>query len=103
MKKVILPDIGVSYDGTCGYIVGLLWYYFKAHSYPDDKEYCIFFSCLYLLVLGGQLAPAGQPLEKVINKMFRVRFRDLYDDYIITSPIGNNGAPKSPTIQLLTT
>ena len=56
-----------------------------------------------MLILVDVLTPAGQPLEKFINKVFKVYFSDLYDNYILTDPIGYNGAPKAPTIKLLTT
>ena len=32
VKKFILTALGVSSDGTCDHIVGLLWGGFKAHS-----------------------------------------------------------------------
>ena len=35
--------------------------------------------------------------------MFKGYFCYLYDKYILTDPIGNNGAPNAPKIQLLKT
>ena len=103
MNKSILPDLGVSADGTCDHRVGLLWDDFKAHSCPAFKEYCLSFSCLAVLILGGGLTPEPQPLEKVVNKVLKGYFCCLYDDYIITALIGNNVPPKAPTRQIITT
>ena len=38
------------------------------------------------IILSG-LAPVAQPLDKVINKVFKGHFRGLYDLYILTMPI----------------
>ena len=45
----------------------------------------------------------GQPLEKVINKLFKGVFRDVYDQYMITLQFIPSGNPKPPTRQLLAT
>ena len=37
LKKVILPGKGVSYKVTCEHRVGIIWYDFKAHSFPPVK------------------------------------------------------------------
>ena len=80
MKKVILPDIGVSSYGTYDNIVGILWDDLKAHSCPSVKEYCISFSCLDVLILGRGLTPEDKTLNKVSNKVFKGYFCDLYYD-----------------------
>ena len=52
--------------------------------------------------MSGGLTPVGQPLDKVINKVFKGHFRDLYDHYTLTAPM-NNGSTKAPTRQLFAT
>jgi len=47
-------------------------------------------------IIPGGLTPVAQPLNNVINKVFKAYFRDLYDMYIISAPIMPNGSPKSP-------
>ena len=54
-------------------------------------------------IIPGGLTPAAQPLDKVINKVFKGHFRDLYDLYIMTAPVGNTGNPQAPSRQLLAT
>ena len=56
-----------------------------------------------MFILGGGLTPAGQTIYKVIKKVFKGYFFDLFDDYIITELIETNGSPKDPTRQLFTT
>ena len=61
------------------------------------------FAFFYPVIIPGGLTPVAQPLDKVINKVFKGHFRDLYDLYILTAPIGKTGNPKAPSIQLLAT
>ena len=110
LKKVILPGAGVTFQdddgltspGTCDHRVGLLWDEFKAHSCPEVKSYCQSHDFLDVDIIPGGLTPVGQPLDKVINKVFKGYFRDKYDAYILTAPV-HNGAPKPPSRQLLAT
>ena len=48
------------------------------------------------------MTPKGQPLDVVINKVYKAFFRDFYDSYVLTAPI-HNGGPKPPSRQLLAT
>jgi hypothetical protein len=108
LDKVILPGSGVQIDKetkehTCEHRVGLLWDDFKAHSKQEVKDYCKSLSYLDVEILPGGLTPCGQPLDKVINKVFKGHFRDLYDAYVLTAPIDDKGSPKPPSRQLLAT
>ena len=48
----------------------------------------------------GGLTPVGQPLDKVVNKVFKGYLRDNYDLWALTSPINTaTGAPHPPTQQ----
>ena len=110
LKKVILPGAGVTFlpgagvtsPGTCDHRVGLLWDEFKAHSCPEVKTYCQSHDFLDVNIIPGGLTPVAQPLDKVINKVLKGYFRDMYDEYILTAPL-HNGAPKPPSRQLLAT
>ena len=69
----------------------------------NEKKYCLSLTFLCPEIIPGGLTPAAQPLDKVINKVFKGHFRDLYDLYIMTAPIGNTGNPQPPSRQLLST
>ena len=38
---------------------------------------------LKVQILGGGLTPLGQPLDKVINKVWKGNYRDFYDEYAL--------------------
>ena len=87
LKKVILPGMGMEKDGTSEHQIGVLWDEFRGHLSKLVKEFCI----------------VAQSLDKVINKVFKAYFRDLYDQYILTTPLGKSGNPTPPSRQLLST
>ena len=113
IKKVVFPgnDVPdfpgteVPDDLTCDHRVGLLWDDFRGHHAKVVKDFTLsdpikeFF---IVLIIPGGLTPLTQPLDKVINKVFKGYFRDLYDQYIVTAEI-KNGAPVAPSRQLLAT
>jgi hypothetical protein len=104
LKKVILPEMGMDMVAkTSPEKLGVLWDDFRGHSAAEVKEYCQSIPFLYPEIIPGGLTPVAQPLDKVINKVFKGHFRDLYDLYILTAPIGNTGNPKAPSRQLLAT
>ena len=104
LKKVILPGQGVSYKVTCDHRVGLIWYDFKAHSFPPVKELLRSHNFLDIEIMGGGLTPEGQPLDKATNKVFKGYVCNLYYLYSLTAPLNSKtGAPIAPTRQLLFT
>jgi len=104
LNKVILPGMGMDMvTKTSPEKLGVLWDEFKGHSAAHVKEYCLSLSCLYPEIIPGGLTPVAQPLDKVVNKVFKAHFRDLYDLYILTAPIGNTGNPQPPSRQQLAT
>ena len=51
-------------------------------------------------IIKGGLTPVGQPLDKVVNKVFKGYLRDIYDMWALNSPINKaTGAPNPPTWQ----
>ena len=104
LKKVILPGAGAVKQGntlTCDHKIGVLWDEFRAHSCPAVKSYCQSFDFLDVLILPGGLTPEGQPLDKVINKVFKGYFRDFYDQYTLNVKLDDNGRMRAPSRQLL--
>jgi len=83
--------------------IGILWDEFRGHFAEIVKKYCLSLPFFHPEIIPGGLTPAAQPLDKVINKVFKGHFRDLYDLYIMTAPVGNTGNPQAPSRQLLST
>ena len=83
--------------------IGILWDEFRGHFAEILKNYCLSLTFFRPKIIAGGLTPTAQPLDKVINKIFRGHFRDLYDRYIITALIENTGNPQLPSRQLLST
>ena len=81
--------------------IGLIWDEFQTHSAAVVKEYCTSLLFSHPGIIPGSLTPVAQPLDKVINKVFKGHFRGLYDLYILTAPIGNTRNPQAPSRQLL--
>ena len=54
----------------------VLWDDFKAHSCPEVKIFFLSQDNLDIEILPGGLTPVVQPLDKVINKVFKGFFRD---------------------------
>ena len=104
LKKVILPELGMDMTTeTSPEQIGLIWDEFRGHSAAIVKEYCLSLPFFHPEIIPGGLTPVAQPLDKVINKVFKGHFRDLYDLYILTAPISNTGNPQPPSRQQLAT
>jgi len=104
VKKIVLPAAGYNKEtGQCDNKAGLLWDDFKSHSCKEVKDFCQSLDFLGVDIIPGGLTPEAQPLDKVINKVFKVYFRDFYDEYVLNAPITEKGNPKPPSRQLLAT
>ena len=58
---------------------------------------------LHWNIMKGGLTPVAQPLDKVVNKVFKGYLRDYYDQWSLTAPINKNtGAPLPPSRQQMT-
>ena len=54
------------------------------------------------LIMDGGITPKDQPLDKLMNKIWKVCFCDEYGGFIFTYPVNKNTRqPLSPTRQLL--
>ena len=104
LKKIILPAGGYDKEtGECENKIGVLWDDFKSYSTAEVKDFCLSLPCLSVDILPGGLTPCGQPLDKVINKVFKGYFRDLYDAYSLIAPVTEKGTPEAPSRQQLAT
>ena len=95
--------MGMQKDGTSKQQIGVLWDEFRGHTSKVAKDYGTSLPFLKPEIIPGGLTPVAQPLDKVIIKVFKAYFRDIYDNYILTAPIGNTGNPKPPSRKLLAT
>lgn len=105
LNKIILPAAGYNKEtGECENKAAVLWDDFKSHSTPTVKEYCLSLPFLGVDIIPGGLTPCAQPLDKVINKVFKGYFRDMYDEYILSAPVHpERGTPLPPSRQQLAT
>mgnify|MGYP003899775703 CR=1 FL=1 len=104
MKKIVSPAAGYNKEtGQCDNKAGLLWDDFKSHSCKEVKDFCQSLDFLGVDIIPGGLTPEAQPLDKVINKVFKGYFRDFYDEYVLNAPVTEKGNPKPPSRQLLAT
>ena len=63
---------------------------FKGHSAELVKDFTLDPNRrenLKCNIMKGRLTPFGQPLEKVVNKVFKGYLRDLYDIRSLTAPV----------------
>ena len=52
------------------------------------------------LIMKGGITPVRQPLYKVVNKVFKIFIREIYDVWALNTPINpTKGAPLPPTCQ----
>ena len=77
---------------------------FREHSTKDVKEFTTSLDFLCWKIMAGGITPVGQPLDKLVNKVFKGYFHDIFDKWSLTAPINaKNGIPKTPSRQLLAT
>ena len=52
--------------------------------------------------MGGGITPKAQPLDALVNKIFKGFYRDNYDEYILSAPVNEKtGHPIPPSRQLM--
>jgi hypothetical protein len=100
IDKVIAPAISAS-NKECQSTI--MCDDFKGHSKKEVKMHMKEkYPTTNMLIMAGGITPKGQPLDKLVNKIFKGYFRDEYDSYILAAPINETtGHPKPPSRQLL--
>ena len=58
--------------------IGMLWDEFRGNFAKIVKKYCLSLTFFRPEIIPGGLTPADQPLDKIINKVLKGHFRDLY-------------------------
>ena len=84
--------------------IGVLCDDFTGHSAAECKQFTKGNTerqkILNWEIMKGGLTPAAQPLDKVVNKVFKSFLRDIYDHWSLTAPVHpTSGAPLPPSRQ----
>eukprot|EP00957_Ditylum_brightwellii_P024333 1835324-Ditylum_brightwellii.AAC.1 len=53
--------------------------------------------------MAGGITLKAQPLDVLVNKVFKDHFRDLFQQWSLAAPTNDKGHPKAPSCQLLVT
>ena len=68
----------------------------------EVKEFTKQHELLHWLLMDGGITPKAQPLDVLINKIFKGFFRDLFEEWSLNAPINEKtGHPYAPSCQLL--
>ncbi len=105
LKKVVFPAAGVNRAADdFPKRIGCLCDEFRGHSAKECKDFTTGNherqKMLHWSIMPGGLTPVAQPLDKVINKVFKGYLRDIYDQWSLTAPVNpKTGAPLPPSRQ----
>ena len=106
LEEVILPGIGVvDDDGNASGNAGtILVDDFRGHGRDVVRERVASIPRLRFEIMAGGITPVAQPLDILVNKPFKAKYRDLYDEYMLTAPENpQTGNPIPPSRQLCST
>ena len=105
LKKVLFPAAGVNRNADeFPKRMGVLCDDFRGHSAEECKNFTTGHpereKMLHWSIMKGGLTPVAQPLDKVVNKVFKGYLRDIYDQWSLTAPVNaTTGAPMPPSRQ----
>ena len=89
-------------DGTPKELVGLVLDAFQDHFDKKVKAHNANHPLLKWIMMGGGITPKAQPLDVLINKVFKGFFRDLFKEWSLNVPTNpKTGHPLAPYHQLL--
>lgn len=75
---------------------------FRGHFDKVVKEHNAKHKLLSWLLMDGGITPKAQPLDVLVNKIFKGFFRDLFEDWSLNAPLHPvSGHPLAPSRQLL--
>ena len=89
-------------DGTLKETVGLVLDAFRGHFGNKVNAHNANHPLLKWLMMDGGIIPKAQPLDVLINKVFKGLFRDLFEEWSLNAPTNpKTGHPLAPYRQLL--
>ena len=101
IEKVFKPAVG-AIDGTFPRPVALLVDDFRGHSHEKVKEVTGDLPLLDWHIMPGGITPKAQPLDVLVNKVFKGHFRDIFQSWSLCAPCNEKtGQPLAPSRQLL--
>ena len=102
LNKVYFPEVGGVVAGDLKEPCGLLLDAFRGHHDQKVKDVTEPMENLDWLLMDGGITPKAQPLDVLINKIFKGFFRDLFEEWSLRVPIHpTDGRPYPPTRQLI--
>ena len=102
LNQVFSPYLGIK-DGKADHCSLILVDDFRGHSDKRVKA-CTqaMGNILKWEIMAGGITPKAQPLDVVINKVFKGFFRDLFEQWSLNAPLNEkSGNPLPPSRQLL--
>jgi hypothetical protein len=101
LDEVFFPHIGAN-DRDLQEPAGLVLDAFRGHYAKEVKAVTVPMTQLSWLIMDGGITPKAQPLDVLINKVFKGLFRDLFEEWTLSAPINDKtGHPCAPSRQLL--
>ena len=101
LDEVYFPEVG-AVEGELTDRSGLLLDAFRGHYAQEVKDVTEPNKLLDWLMMDGGITPKAQPLDVLINKIFKGFFRDLFEEWALTAPVNKKtGHPLAPSRQLL--
>lgn len=100
MHNVLMPELGDE-DVEFTERTGVLCDAFKGHYADEVKEHNAKHENLEWLMMDGGITPKCQPLDVLVNKVFKGFFRDLFEQWSLSAPLQDSGHPYAPSCQLL--
>ena len=89
-------------DGTLKEPIGLLLDAFRGHFDKKVKAHNANHPFLKWLMMDGGITPKDQPLDILINKVFKGFFGDLFKEWLLNAPTNPKTChPLDPFFQLL--
>ena len=100
--KVFLPFLDIKQGETPDHQSTVLVDDFRGHSAEEVKERTLTMTdFLRWEIMAGGITPKAQPLDVLINKVFKGYFRDLFESWSLNAPLKPDGNPMPPSRQLL--
>ena len=103
VEKVFFPELDIDENGQANHVSVMLMDDFKGHSSKMVKERTLAIQDHFKWeIMAGGITPKAQPLDVLINKVWKGFFLDLFEQWSLTCPLHpKTGNPIPPSRQLL--